>query len=545
MSHKRIGRRTLKFTTVLAVAGLIAGLIAVPVAAGVTPPSVDITLKPGESFTVTKTVGVPEATPRLDLYLIVDLSGSYSDDIAKIKTLAPSIVTGVRASVSDSNFGLGSFVDFPFSPWGAASTGDYGYRRDQDLTATTADWVAAVNAMAIKFGGDGPESQYEALFQAATGAGREMPPTTDCDYLDLGEIAPGQNASFRADATKVIALTTDADFHNPGDPGSAFAYPGPSRTDTVNALVSRGIKVIAIKAPGATTDMDDIATATGGAVVTTGSSSDEIVTAILSGLAAIKFDVTAVPVGCAPLNITFNPTKHTGVSGGTSVQFEETIAVPASVTADAVVSCTVEFRANDAVIGRQTVRVRIDVLCGTVLDNFNRPDGRLGPNWRGSDGGLGGYFVRDERLDVERGGPIYWRNEIFGPNQDACITLEEIDPHGQHHSVLLKVQGNSWRRGAIAVFYETITGPTPTVGIETYVPRRGWETLAALPMTLANGDQLGGRAEADGTVRAYVNGVEVLQVKADEFADKGGRVGMWFFVTADSILDDFAGGNFK
>ena len=180
-----------------------------------------------------------------------------------------------------------------------------------------------------------------------------------------------------------------------------------------------------------------------------------------------------------------------------------------------------------------------------MLDNFNRADGRLGPNWRGSGGGLGGYFVRDERLDVERGGPIYWRNEIFGPNQDACIRLEEIDPYSQHHSVLLKVQGNSWRRGAIAVFYETITGPTPTVGIETYVPRRGWETLAALPMTLANGDQLGGRAEADGTVRAYVNGVEVLQVKADEFADKGGRVGMWFFVTADSILDDFAGGNFK
>lgn len=543
MSHKRIGRRTWKFTTLLAIAGLIAGLVAAPVAAQVTPPSVDITLKPGESFTVTKTVGVPEATPKLDLYLIVDLSGSYADDIAKIKTLAPSIVSGVRASVLDSNFGLGSFVDFPFSPWGSAPD-DYGYRRDRDLTATAADWLTAVNAMTIQNGLDGPESQYEALYQAATGAGREMPSTTDGDYTDLGEIAPGQNASFRADATKVIALTTDAAFHNAGDTGP-FPYPGASRIDTVNALVSRGIKVIALKAPGATTQMDDVATATGGAVVSTTASSDDIVEAILSGLAAIKFEVTAVPVGCAPLDITFSPTKHTGVSGGTTVTFTETIAVPASVTTGGVVSCTVEFRANDAVIGRQTVRVNIDVLCGKVLDNFNRPDGRLGPNWRGSDGGLGGYFVRDEMLDVERGGPIYWRNETFGPNQDACITLEEIDPHGQHHSVLLKVQGNSWRRGAIAVFYETITGPRPTVGIETYVPRRGWETLASIPMTLENGDQLGGRAEADGTVRAYVNGVEVLKVKADEFVDKGGRVGMWFFVTADSILDDFAGGNFK
>jgi hypothetical protein len=61
--------------------------------------------------------------------------------------------------------------------------------------------------------------------------------------------------------------------------------------------------------------------------------------------------------------------------------------------------------------------------------------------------------------------------------------------------------------------------------------------------TLQDGDQLGGRAEADGTVRAFVNGVEIGSVDAGGFfVGKGGRIGMWFKNAADAVLDDFGGG---
>jgi hypothetical protein len=179
-----------------------------------------------------------------------------------------------------------------------------------------------------------------------------------------------------------------------------------------------------------------------------------------------------------------------------------------------------------------------------VLDDFTRPDGsrRLGPSWSGS---VGGYIVLNPEVDVEGGGPIYWKANLFGARQEAFVTLARVDPAGQHQSLLLKVQDNdlgqpTWRRGAIAVFYRATEG---IIGIETYVPGRGWHTLATFPMTLRDGDQLGARALADGTVEAYVNGRFVGEANAGSFfAGKGGRIGLWFIVAADVLLDDFGGG---
>jgi hypothetical protein len=179
-----------------------------------------------------------------------------------------------------------------------------------------------------------------------------------------------------------------------------------------------------------------------------------------------------------------------------------------------------------------------------VLDDFTRPDGsrRLGPSWSGS---VGGYIVLNPEVDVEAGGPIYWKANLFGARQEAFVTLTRVDPAGQHQSLLLKVQDNdlgqpTWRRGAIAVFYRATEG---LVGIEMYVPGRGWHTLATFPTTLRDGDQLGARALADGTVEAYVNGRFVGEANSGSFfAGKGGRIGLWFIVAADAVLDDFGGG---
>jgi hypothetical protein len=193
------------------------------------------------------------------------------------------------------------------------------------------------------------------------------------------------------------------------------------------------------------------------------------------------------------------------------------------------------------------------------------PGGRLGSDWsgarsRGNYRVVGGLLdlgmsdlttsvgdagdvsqlsTNDGLLDVEAGGPVYWVRDIFGTDQQAFITLVHVDPLGQHQSLLLKVQG-IWQQGAIAVFYRATEG---IIGIETYVPGQGWHTLATFPMTLRDGDQLGARALADGMVEAYVNGRLVGEANAGSFfVGKGGRIGLWFIVSADAMLDDFGGG---
>jgi hypothetical protein len=143
-----------------------------------------------------------------------------------------------------------------------------------------------------------------------------------------------------------------------------FDYPGPSRDDTVAALNAANIRVIAIKAPGSGYEMDDIAAATGGVVKTTDANSSEIADAIVTGLAQLEFDITANPVGCDPLQISFDPTIHEDIRGGTTVHFEEVIAVPTDIITDNVpssgaVECTVEFKAGDATIGIQEIQVNV------------------------------------------------------------------------------------------------------------------------------------------------------------------------------------------
>ncbi len=348
---------------VLALLGLLVALaLAAPAAeAVVSPQEFAAELEPGQSVTVTKSVDVPDVPRSIDVMLVVDLTGSYSNDLPRIKALAPGIFDAVRATSPNSRFGLATHVDFPFSPWGS-SQAEWGYRLEQQLTADRATWLAAVNAMTSLIGNDEPESQYEALYQVASGAGRQMPNTTDGDYDDLGEIRPGQQGDYRDSAIRILAITTDSSFHNAGDPGP-FPYPGPSRQTVLDALAAASIRVVAIKAPGSTAQMDDVAAATFGQVTFTDNTSSQIGEAITNGIAAFRYAVRGVPEDCAPLQVTLDPPQLES-PGNVTVQFTETIKVPEGITAadlppGGVVRCGVRFRGGRASIGAQGLTITV------------------------------------------------------------------------------------------------------------------------------------------------------------------------------------------
>src|SRR5262249_4055613 len=153
---------------------------------------------------------------------------------------------------------------------------------DLDFTTSRSAWISAVNAMVAGGGSDSPEAQYEALYQVVTGHGRDIPGTS------RGDIPAGHQAHFRADATRVIAITTDAGFHAPGDstcgdvsPPCPLGWPGPSRDQTVGALQGAHARVIAIQAPGSGSEMEDLVDSTAGALESTDSSSKQIADAIV------------------------------------------------------------------------------------------------------------------------------------------------------------------------------------------------------------------------------------------------------------------------
>src|SRR5262249_57789161 len=74
-----------------------------------------------------------------------------------------------------------------------------------------------------------------------------------------------------------------------------------------------------------------------------------------------------------------------------------------------------------------------------------------------------------------------------------------------------------------------------------------WTLYPGQAAPFGNGDVLGARAKADGTVQIYKNGTLLTTVTlntADQsfFNAKGGKIGIWSVAASNAILDDFGGG---
>jgi hypothetical protein len=196
----------------------------------------------------------------IDLFILVDLSNSFTDDLPVFQAQAPGIINGIKAANANVRFGLAKYEDYPISPFGSAAAGDKAYERLVDLTFDPNAVLTEIAGLTTRSGGDLPQSQLPALFQAATGDGQDLSGAGHAG----ASIPAGQQANFRNGATKLFLLWTDAEFHLPGDPGD-IPYPGPSFVEVVDAITALDPpQVIGISSgPDGVADLQAIAAATG------------------------------------------------------------------------------------------------------------------------------------------------------------------------------------------------------------------------------------------------------------------------------------------
>jgi hypothetical protein len=224
----------------------------------------------------------------------------------------------------------------------------------------------------------------------------------------------------------------------------------------------------------------------------------------------------------------------------------QTYTTPFAITSEG--ANLVEFFSTDewgAVEEVKSITVKVTTFPATgILDTFNRANGRLGRNWTGATQ-LDQYRIADNRVDVEQGGAVLWTTQ-FGNNQEAFVTLTTIDPNSAHHTLLLKGRGTNATQGAILVSYDAVNRQ---IVVEALQPGWGWRTVRVFTnVTLTNGDVLGARALADGSVRVYVNceliGVaDTTTVVGNLYVNRGGRIGLFYHQANNALLDDFGGGN--
>jgi len=233
-------------------------------------------------------------TGSLNVQFLQDLTGSFADDIANVRTLVPQIVTALQAVQADAAFGVSTFRDKAISPFGNA--GDWVYQTQTAIGTTPAALTAAYAGMVASGGADLPEAQIEALMQLGLRATSEV--------------------GFQANAARIVVLFTDASFHIAGD-GAAAGITTPNNGDAIldgnglgedypmlaqleAALVAANIiPIFAVTAGLETTYQGLVTSLDRGAVVTLTANSSNIVSAITAGLTAATTTHIAVAIGGA------------------------------------------------------------------------------------------------------------------------------------------------------------------------------------------------------------------------------------------------------
>ncbi len=177
-----------------------------------------------------------------DVLFLVDVTGSMTEEIERIRaTLRDVIAPGLTDAIADVHLAVAEFADFP--------AGSYGDRRDvpfrlvQASTGALAEAQRGVDRLRVLSGGDLPESQVEALSQAASGSGlgRFVPPAR-CPAGTVGY------PCFRAAGSRIVLLFTDAEFHN--GPGGANPYAGISPPPATYAQAVAELRAIGAKVLG-------------------------------------------------------------------------------------------------------------------------------------------------------------------------------------------------------------------------------------------------------------------------------------------------------
>jgi len=145
----------------------------------VAPTSITTSLALGESLRQTVSITLPSAgalTNLVDVFLLFDDTGSFVNNSPIVRAAFPNIIDTLQRSLPgiDLGFGVGRFEEYGNFAY-EYSTGRPFILNQPIVAASTPGYMTAIQAALNRttpgYGGDGPETDIEALYQLVTGVG--------------------------------------------------------------------------------------------------------------------------------------------------------------------------------------------------------------------------------------------------------------------------------------------------------------------------------------------------------------------------------------
>ena len=123
--------------------------------------------------------------PKADVLFAFDTTGSMIGAIAAAKTNAIAIMDNLGTLISDVGFGVVKFEDYPILPYGLTS--DTPYLLTQAITTDTTTAAAAIDALTLGNGGDGPQSYTRVMYESYTDSAISWRPGAQRILIILGD----------------------------------------------------------------------------------------------------------------------------------------------------------------------------------------------------------------------------------------------------------------------------------------------------------------------------------------------------------------------
>jgi hypothetical protein len=178
---------------------------------------------------VNKPLDFSTAIPSMDVFFLMDTTGSMMGEIANLQSsLNSTVIPGIVNAIPNTQFGVGALEDFPLAPYGQSpcqysNTPDQPFKLLQPITNNVAAVQSGVDALSVHGGTydgkpigcglDVPEGGLEAIYQVATGEGLTGPSPTSVPANHTGVGGVG----YRSGVMPVVVTISDAVSHGVGE----------------------------------------------------------------------------------------------------------------------------------------------------------------------------------------------------------------------------------------------------------------------------------------------------------------------------------------
>lgn len=353
-------------------------LLSGSVFASLTPATLEAVLAPGQSVTEAKTVAIPAMPPKADVVFAFDLTGSMTGVINTAKAQAGAIMTALDALGVDIDYGVMSYMDYPYTydsygyynTYGDAGSGDYPYRLDQAVTSDNTAVTTAINSLIMGYGADGPESYTRVLYESYADPAVGWRAGAKRIIINFGDNIPHDdnvNEGIPADVIDWWAWTDP--WSTGGDPGRDNAMYTSDDLDlqaVLGEMAAAGVTLIACQSYASYLPYWEVwAEATGGAAYDTTAETlpADIVAAIETELndPNITGLTLVAEAGYETWLTSVAPESYSGETGVTT-DFEIVITVPVGTPLGTYTFTISAVDAAGVVYGTQTVTIKVVCL---------------------------------------------------------------------------------------------------------------------------------------------------------------------------------------